>query len=85
LCEKPITDQHHELKQLEKKYDKYNNKVIVAHVLRYTPFFNKIKEIIKSKIIGRVRFINLLKTLAIFIMHIVMCGVIGEIKKWLHQ
>ena len=66
MCEKPITDQHHELKQLEKKYDKYNNKVIVAHVLRYTPFFNKIKEIIKSKIIGRVKFINLIENIGYF-------------------
>lgn len=66
LCEKPITDQYHELKQLEKKYYKYSNKVMVAHVLRYTPFFNKIKEIIKSKIIGKVRFINLIENIGYF-------------------
>lgn len=66
LCEKPITDDFEELTILNNKYNDYNDKVMVSHVLRYTPFFKEIKELISKKVIGKIRFINLLENIGFF-------------------
>ncbi len=66
LCEKPITDNFEELNILNNKYNNYTDKVMVSHVLRYTPFFNRIKELLSSKLIGDVRFINLIENIGFF-------------------
>ena len=66
LCEKPITDQLNELKTLQEDYSKYSEQVMISHVLRYTPFFNKIKEVLNKNIIGRVSFINLIENIGFF-------------------
>lgn len=66
LCEKPISDDFNELKILKENYNEYSNQVMVSHVLRYTPFFRKIKEILGENIIGRVRFINLIENIGFF-------------------
>lgn len=66
LCEKPITDDYEELTILKNKYTDYDDKVMVSHVLRYTPFFKKIKELINEKIIGDIRFINLIENIGFF-------------------
>ncbi len=66
LCEKPITDDLSELKILQTDYKKYSEQVMVSHVLRYTPFFNKIKEILNKNIVGKVRFINLIENIGFF-------------------
>lgn len=66
LCEKPITDQYEELQILKEDYKNYSNNVMVSHVLRYTPFFRKIKEIISKKKIGQIRFINLIENIGFF-------------------
>lgn len=54
LLEKPITGNAKELLSLEKIAEEKNCKVVVCHVLRYTPFYRKIKEIIDSGKIGKV-------------------------------
>ncbi len=41
LCEKPITDDFEELNILDNKYNDYDDKVMVSHILRYTLFFKK--------------------------------------------
>ena len=66
LCEKPITDDYNELKTLKDEYSQYKNKVMVSHVLRYTPFFKKLKSIIKENKIGSIRFINLIENIGFF-------------------
>lgn len=66
LCEKPITDDFEELTILNNKYNDYNDKVMVSHVLRYTPFFKKIKKLISENVIGEVRFINLIENIGFF-------------------
>lgn len=66
LCEKPITDSYEEMKSLYNDYKQYSNNVMVSHVLRYTPFFRKLKEIIKKKEIGSIRFINLIENIGFF-------------------
>jgi len=66
LCEKPITDNLDELKELEDNYNKFSDNVMVAHVLRYTPFFRKIKELLEDNLIGYIRFINLIENIGFF-------------------
>lgn len=58
LLEKPVTSKREELLTLLEQAKKYGNKIIVCHVLRYTPFYRRIKEIILSGEIGRVRHIS---------------------------
>ena len=54
LLEKPITANIEELKEIQALANKNNLKVIVCHVLRYTMFYSKIKEVIASGEIGKV-------------------------------
>lgn len=59
LLEKPITSDRKELLNLLRETEKYGNRIIVCHVLRYTPFYRKIKDIILSGEIGKVRHISM--------------------------
>ena len=54
LLEKPVTAKPEELTDIVAAAEKYGCKVIVCHVLRYTPFYRKIKEIIDSGEIGKI-------------------------------
>lgn len=52
LLEKPITPSREELEQITEKVKEKNAKIMVCYVLRYTPFFQKLKELISNKEIG---------------------------------
>ena len=52
LLEKPISMNPKELLDLLNESKKYNREFAVCHVLRYAPFYRKIKEILLSKEIG---------------------------------
>ncbi len=52
LLEKPISPDLDECREIVKVAKECNRKVVVCHVLRYTPFFTKLKEIIESGEIG---------------------------------
>lgn len=53
LLEKPMSNSLDEIIKLEALSKKYNNQIfMVCHVLRYTPFFIKLKEIVNSKELG---------------------------------
>lgn len=54
LLEKPISPRLKECLEIERLAKENNTKIIVCHVLRYTPFYKKIKEIMDSKILGQV-------------------------------
>lgn len=54
LLEKPISESSAECIALKRKAEQLNLEIIVCHVLRYTNFFSKIKEIIDSGDIGRI-------------------------------
>jgi predicted dehydrogenase len=54
LLEKPISNKLDDCISLNEQNNTYNGLTAVCHVLRYTPFFKKIKEIIESGIIGNV-------------------------------
>ncbi|MBP5198606.1 MAG: Gfo/Idh/MocA family oxidoreductase, partial [Lachnospiraceae bacterium] len=54
LLEKPISPKPEECMAILKKAHEKNRKILVCHVLRYTNFFAKIKEIIDSGEIGKI-------------------------------
>lgn len=54
LCEKPISPNLEECLKLRDKAHECHRSVAIGHVLRYTPFFSKIKELIQEGRIGDV-------------------------------
>lgn len=54
VMEKPITGNLQELRDIENLAKEKGVKVLVCHVLRYTPFYRKIKEIVDSGEIGKI-------------------------------
>lgn len=54
LLEKPISADEQECRFLQETAEKYSRKVCVCHVLRYTPFYGKIREMIADGKLGRV-------------------------------
>ena len=54
MLEKPVTGKPEELLELERLAREKNCKMVVCHVLRYTPYYLKVKEVIDSGRIGRV-------------------------------
>ena len=54
LLEKPISPDPKECLLISEKAKKLGRKIIVCHVLRYTKFFGKLKEIIDSGELGKV-------------------------------
>lgn len=54
LLEKPITGKEEELLDIQRRAKEKGIEVIVCHVLRYTPFYRTIKQIIDSGKIGRI-------------------------------
>ena len=64
LLEKPIAPTLKECQEIEKAAKAHGTKIYLCYVLRYTPFFMKVKELIDSGIIGKVASINLTEGVA---------------------
>ena len=77
LLEKPAAPTPEECAKILNQARKYNRKVMICHVLRYTPFYNKLKEVIKSGVMLFRLYIT--KMLRLFIRHTALFAVIGEI------
>ena len=54
LLEKPIAVTLKQCKEIEKKAKRTGRKVVICHVLRYSPFYKKVKDIIDSGELGKV-------------------------------
>jgi len=54
LLEKPIANSKEECAAVYKAAEKYGRKVMVCHVLRYTPYFKQLKKFIDDGILGEV-------------------------------
>lgn len=54
LLEKPVAPTPKECIEIMKAAKENNVKVLVCHVLRYSPFFKKLKELVDSKLIGQI-------------------------------
>ena len=58
LLEKPISPIKDELYRLLEAQKKYQRKILVCHVLRYAPAFEKLKEIVDSGVLGKIIMID---------------------------
>lgn len=58
LLEKPISPSPKECIEIQKKADALGRQVVICHVLRYTTFFSKIKDIVDSGELGKIISIN---------------------------
>ena len=58
LTEKPIVNNKEQLLELEELANKHGTQVFVGHVLRYTPFYKTIKQLILNNEIGQIRSIE---------------------------
>ncbi len=54
LLEKPISPSEEECRRILARSRKHNRILAICHVLRYAPYFRKLKELINSGAIGRV-------------------------------
>ena len=64
VLEKPVSRDSEELKRLLETARRTKRLVTVCHVLRYTPFFSKIREILDSGVIGSVQSIQQIENVA---------------------
>lgn len=54
LLEKPVSPNPLECMKIQEKAERLNRRIVVCHVLRYTPFFSTLKQIIDSGQLGKV-------------------------------
>lgn len=54
LLEKPISNRVEDIKQIVEVANKLGRKVVIAHVLRYTPFYQQIKALIDQGVVGKI-------------------------------
>lgn len=53
LCEKPMSNDKEEIIRMGEAAKKYGRKLMICHVLRYSPFFTKLKELLDEGKIGK--------------------------------
>ncbi len=58
MLEKPISPFPEEVAEVERISNNMDKTLMIGHVLRYSPFFSKLKEIVQSGKIGKVMSIN---------------------------
>ncbi|MFA5526352.1 MAG: Gfo/Idh/MocA family oxidoreductase [Acholeplasmataceae bacterium] len=65
FLEKPMAVKAKDVLQIERHQKLYQRKVVVAHVLRYSPFFIKIKQILSEKMLGEIMSIDHIENVGI--------------------
>lgn len=58
LLEKPIADNLPDVLRLEREARRLGRKVLICHVLRYSPFYQKLKEVVASGALGEIVSLN---------------------------
>ena len=76
LLEKPITSDEEELKLLEKTAKENGRILMICHVLRYAPFYVKIKKILNSGELGKI--VNVFCSENVWIPHVLASYVRGK-------
>lgn len=66
LLEKPISPNLEECLQLLHIAQQYQRHVVVCHVLRYTPLYGKLKELLDSGIIGEIMTVQAIENVGYF-------------------
>lgn len=67
LLEKPVCNNEKDLLMLKDAAEKNGCRLFICHVLRYSPFYKKIKEIILSGEIGKIVHINTYEHVGVFL------------------
>ncbi len=76
LLEKPISNSKDELITLMNESKKYGKTLMVCHVLRYTPFYSRIKKILDSKVLGEL--VNIQMAEHVYIPHMMSSYIRGK-------
>lgn len=58
LCEKPMSTDAKEILEMGKMAEKYGRVLSICHVLRYSPFFSRLKELVDSQKAGKLMSIQ---------------------------
>ena len=58
LLEKPVAPNPEDVLAIEKRATELGRRVLVCHVLRYTPFYSKVHEIVTSGVLGEIITMN---------------------------
>ena len=58
LMEKPVSPTYEECEEIARAAKENQVKILVCHVLRYTPFFGKLKEMIREGAVGKIMSIQ---------------------------
>jgi predicted dehydrogenase len=66
LLEKPISTNFHEVQRLEAAAARLGRRVLICHVLRYTGFYSRIKELLEAGVIGTVATLNATEGVGLF-------------------
>lgn len=66
LLEKPISNSPEELRELSRLAKQNNVVLMICHVLRYAPFYKKIKQVLLNGEIGNVKHMHLAENVAIY-------------------
>ncbi len=59
VLEKPVSVTREECAEINRRASGAKRRIVVCHVLRYTPFFSALKELLENRRIGRIMSINL--------------------------
>jgi len=59
LCEKPIVTTEEHSREIAKKAESFDKIFVIGHVLRYSPFFSRVKDILNSGELGKLVGIEL--------------------------
>lgn len=81
LLEKPVSPSVRECTELLNEAKKYDRKVCVCHVLRYTPFYSTLKKMLAQGDIGKIINIQAREDVGFFTRHIHLYGETGETVK----
>jgi predicted dehydrogenase len=58
LLEKPISNRLEDIQEIVEAAKQYNRKVVVCHVLRYTPFYRQVKALLEQGVVGKILTVN---------------------------
>ncbi|MFI5356541.1 MAG: Gfo/Idh/MocA family protein [Opitutales bacterium] len=66
LLEKPIATDYREVLELESAARRLGRRVLVCHVLRYTPFYTRVKSLLETGLIGEIATVTATEGVAPF-------------------
>lgn len=58
LLEKPASNNPKECKEIAETANRYHCRILICHVLRYTPFYSRIKELLEKGTVGKIESIQ---------------------------